>query len=108
VVHRNRCTIPPPKRPLWGSRAYPPKRLASTGSLPTVSGLEIMLTDMGRIVLDGGDIRRADRTRPPCARSAIPKMLVGAVVFFAFDDAAFMTGQTLNVDGGILLSCGEA
>lgn len=31
-----------------------------------------------------------------------PDDVVGAVVFFASDDAAFVTGQTLNVDGGIV------
>ena len=30
-----------------------------------------------------------------------PADLVGAVSFFASDDAAFITGQTLPVDGGL-------
>lgn len=30
-----------------------------------------------------------------------PKDLVGTVVFLASDDAAFITGQTINVDGGM-------
>jgi NAD(P)-dependent dehydrogenase (short-subunit alcohol dehydrogenase family) len=30
----------------------------------------------------------------------VPEDLVGAVSFLTSDDAAFMTGQTLNVDGG--------
>ena len=33
-------------------------------------------------------------------RLQLPEDLVGAVVFFASDDAAFITGQTLVVDGG--------
>ena len=32
-----------------------------------------------------------------------PKDLVGTVVFLASDDAAFITGQTINVDGGMNL-----
>ncbi|QRI61806.1 SDR family oxidoreductase (plasmid) [Shinella sp. PSBB067] len=36
------------------------------------------------------------------ARIGDPDDVVGAVVFFASDDAAFVTGQTLNVDGGIV------
>ena len=30
----------------------------------------------------------------------VPEDLVGAVSFLTSDDAAFITGQTLNVDGG--------
>ncbi|KYB46221.1 short-chain dehydrogenase [Brucella anthropi] len=33
-----------------------------------------------------------------------PEDLVGPVAFLASDDAAFVTGQSLNVDGGIVLS----
>lgn len=33
-------------------------------------------------------------------RAQLPEDLVGAVSFLASDDAAFITGQTLNVDGG--------
>ena len=37
-------------------------------------------------------------------RSELPSDLVGAVSFLASDDAAFLTGQTLIVDGGLLRS----
>ena len=33
-------------------------------------------------------------------RPEVPEDLVGALSFLTSDDAAFMTGQTLNVDGG--------
>lgn len=33
-----------------------------------------------------------------------PEDVVGAVAFLASYDAAFITGQALNVDGGIVLS----
>jgi NAD(P)-dependent dehydrogenase (short-subunit alcohol dehydrogenase family) len=33
-------------------------------------------------------------------RVEVPDDLVGALSFHTSDDAAFMTGQTLNVDGG--------
>jgi len=33
-------------------------------------------------------------------RPEVPSDLLGAVSFLTSDDAAFMTGQTLNIDGG--------
>ena len=33
-------------------------------------------------------------------RPEVPRDLVGAVSFLTSDDAAFMTGQTLIIDGG--------
>jgi len=44
-----------------------------------------------------GELTRATRAIP---RDEHPADLVGAVSFLASDDAAFMTGQTLVVDGG--------
>ena len=38
--------------------------------------------------------------RTPLGRVEQPEDLVGTVVFLASPDSAFMTGQTLNVDGG--------
>ena len=34
------------------------------------------------------------------ARLELPDDLVGAAIFFASDESAFITGQTLAVDGG--------
>ena len=36
----------------------------------------------------------------PLGRAQLPEDLVGTVLFLASDASAFMTGQTLNVDGG--------
>ena len=44
-----------------------------------------------------GEVTRATRAIP---RDEHPEDLVGAVSFLASDDAAFMTGQTMVVDGG--------
>ena len=44
-----------------------------------------------------GEASRATRA---IARDERPEDLVGAVSFLASDDAAFVTGQTLVVDGG--------
>lgn len=35
------------------------------------------------------------------AKDETPADLVGTIFFLASDDAAFLTGQTLNVDGGL-------
>ncbi len=42
----------------------------------------------------------ARRPGPGDQAREVPADLVGAVSFLTSDDAAFITGQTLNVDGG--------
>jgi 3-oxoacyl-[acyl-carrier protein] reductase len=64
----------------------------------------IILTDMGRVNLDVPAIRSAWQARTAMARIGQPEDVVGPVAFFCSDDSAFVTGQTLNVDGGIVLS----
>jgi NAD(P)-dependent dehydrogenase (short-subunit alcohol dehydrogenase family) len=44
----------------------------------------------------------------PLRRLGVPQDVAGAVAFLASDDAAWITGQTLVVDGGILLTGGMA
>jgi NAD(P)-dependent dehydrogenase (short-subunit alcohol dehydrogenase family) len=56
---------------------------------------ENVLKDAGH--MRAGEISRASRAIP---RDEKPEDLVGAVSFLASDDAAFITGQTLVVDGG--------
>ncbi|WHQ85211.1 SDR family NAD(P)-dependent oxidoreductase [Tritonibacter mobilis] len=64
----------------------------------------IILTDMGRVNLDDPETRSAWSAKTAMARIGDPEDVVGPVAFFASDDAAFVTGQTLNVDGGIVFS----
>jgi 3-oxoacyl-[acyl-carrier protein] reductase len=64
----------------------------------------IILTDMGRVNLDDPAVREAWREKTAMRRIGEPEDVVGPVAFLASDDAAFVTGQTLNVDGGIVLS----
>ncbi|YCI02503.1 SDR family oxidoreductase [Ensifer sp. D2-11] len=64
----------------------------------------IILTDMGRVNLDDPAVRKNWQDKTAMRRIGDPEDVVGAVAFFASDDAAFVTGQTLNVDGGIVLS----
>ncbi|WP_425073572.1 SDR family NAD(P)-dependent oxidoreductase [Sagittula sp. S175] len=64
----------------------------------------IILTDMGRVNLDDPHVRAAWSAKTALARIGDPEDVVGPVAFFASDDSAFVTGQTLNVDGGIVFS----
>ncbi|MDO5641060.1 MAG: SDR family NAD(P)-dependent oxidoreductase [Paracoccus sp. (in: a-proteobacteria)] len=64
----------------------------------------IILTDMGRVNLDDPKVRDAWQARTALARIGKPEDVAGPVAFFCSDDSAFVTGQTLNVDGGIVLS----
>jgi len=48
-------------------------------------------------------LEKRARERIPMKRLGQPEDLVGAAVFLCSDDAAYITGQTLVVDGGILL-----
>jgi NAD(P)-dependent dehydrogenase (short-subunit alcohol dehydrogenase family) len=40
----------------------------------------------------------------PLARLGRPQDVAGAVVFLASDDAAFVTGECLRVDGGLVVN----
>jgi len=64
----------------------------------------IILTDMGRVNLEDVAIREAWQQKTAMRRIGDPEDVVGPVAFLASDDAAFVTGQSLNVDGGIVLS----
>ncbi|MBI2358025.1 MAG: 3-oxoacyl-ACP reductase FabG [Deltaproteobacteria bacterium] len=48
--------------------------------------------------------QREDRRKRRCfQRDQVPQDLVGTVIFLASDDSDFITGQTINVDGGALM-----
>lgn len=64
----------------------------------------IIMTDMGRVNLEDPAIRAAWEMKTAMARIGDPEDVAGPVAFFCSDDSAFVTGQTLNVDGGIVLS----
>ena len=54
------------------------------------------------ILADGDNLQRAVEATP-LGRLGTPEDVAGAVVFFASDDASFITGQVLSVDGGLVM-----
>ncbi len=50
------------------------------------------------------DVTARIRMAAPMGRQGLPSELAASVSFLAGDDASFMTGQTLNVDGGAHMS----
>jgi len=64
----------------------------------------IIYTDMGRTNLDDPAVQAQWVKVTALGRVGQPEDVVGAVCFFASDAAAFITGQSLNVCGGIVLS----
>jgi NAD(P)-dependent dehydrogenase (short-subunit alcohol dehydrogenase family) len=68
----------------------------------TVNALAPGFTLSENVMKQADHVSHGERTRATRAipRDELPEDLVGAVSFLASDDAAFMTGQTLVVDGG--------
>jgi NAD(P)-dependent dehydrogenase (short-subunit alcohol dehydrogenase family) len=64
----------------------------------------VFRTDLNAALLDGTERGREFLTRTPMGRYGKAEELVGAAVFLASDACAFVTGQLLAVDGGILAS----
>ncbi len=64
----------------------------------------IIVTDMGRTNLAVKEIADAWIAKTALARLGQPEDVVGPACFLASDASAFVTGQSLNVDGGIVLS----
>ena len=54
------------------------------------------------ILAEGDNLQRAVEATP-LGRLGTPEDVASAVVFFASDDASFITGQVLSVDGGLVM-----
>jgi glucose 1-dehydrogenase/3-oxoacyl-[acyl-carrier protein] reductase len=60
-------------------------------------------TDMTRWVMDDPEILPNVLAKIPLGRAALPPEMGPAVVFMASDDASYITGQSLYVDGGMVI-----
>ena len=53
---------------------------------------------------EGELVREWIETKIPMKRGGTPEDMAGLVSFLASEDAAYITGQTINVDGGLIMS----
>lgn len=65
-----------------------------------------ILTDLTNKLWSNPAMQDWAMTNTPLRRLGAPADMVGAAIFLASDASAFMTGQTMFVDGGV--SCGSA
>jgi NAD(P)-dependent dehydrogenase (short-subunit alcohol dehydrogenase family) len=65
-------------------------------------GPALTKTHFSRPIWSNPEVERQIAARIPMGRLAEPEDIVGAVLFMCSDSAAFITGQSLYVDGGTL------
>jgi len=101
------------QRPMYGVPAYHTSKAAVSGLTRALAvnlahhGIRAnalapgyILTDMMRSVLGDEERYRALVNRVPEGRLGQPDDVVGAAVFLASDESAYVTGQVMHVDGG--------
>ncbi len=71
------------------------------GETPASGIFKIILTEMGKNNLGSEAAIRHWEDVAALKRLGAPEDIIGPVLFFASDLSAFVTGQALNVDGGI-------
>jgi 3-oxoacyl-[acyl-carrier protein] reductase len=77
------------------------REVASRGI--TVNALAPGFIDAGMTAQLPADLMRSYIEQVPLGRAGKPEEVAAAVVFLASDDAAYITGQVLNVDGGLVM-----
>jgi 3-oxoacyl-[acyl-carrier protein] reductase len=77
------------------------REVASRGI--TVNALAPGFIDAGMTMQLPANVVRSYIEQVPLGRAGKPEEVAAAVVFLASDDAAYITGQVLNVDGGLVM-----
>jgi 3-oxoacyl-[acyl-carrier protein] reductase len=77
------------------------REVASRGI--TVNAVAPGFIEAGMTAQLPAEVVRAYLEQVPLARAGKPEEVAAAVVFLASDDAAYITGQVLNVDGGLVM-----
>ncbi|HEY3699985.1 MAG TPA: SDR family oxidoreductase [Spongiibacteraceae bacterium] len=65
------------------------------------------LTDLTKDMAENKKVVDAFKKRTPLGRPAQPEDIAGAIAFLASDDARYITGVNLPVDGGVTASNGQ-
>ncbi len=77
--------------------------LAPQGIRVNAIGPGTIMTDLTKVRLwDNEEMRRSILSRTPLGRFGEPADVAGVALFLATDDAAYLTGQTIYLDGGRL------
>jgi 3-oxoacyl-[acyl-carrier protein] reductase len=79
------------------------KELGSRNITVNVVAPGFVPTTLTEDILAEGDNRQRAVEATPLGRLGTPEDVASAVVFFASDDASFITGQVLSVDGGLVM-----
>ena len=77
------------------------REVASRGITVNTVAPGFIETDMTKALTD--DQRAATLTNVPAGRLGDPREIAAAVTFLASDDAGYITGETLHVNGGMYM-----
>jgi 3-oxoacyl-[acyl-carrier protein] reductase len=80
-----------------------PFGISTNAVAPGFIATEMTDATAARLKLDVDEFRRLNAEANPVRRVGFPEDIAAAVCFLASDEASYITGQTLYVDGGISL-----